>query len=413
MRFPILLIIICYFLLIATDLLIINDMKKMSLYSKCRPLNKKPGFWWKVYAVFSVLVLALLTVAVCMPKRNLHTGITPTMWMLYVVLTVELAQSIYGSWSLIGYIPRFIGGRRWNVGLWIGLPLGILLFSMMWWGVLVGRHRIQTVEVEISSPRLPASFEGYRIVQISDLHVGTWGKDTSFISRLVDKVNDLKPDLIVFTGDIVNRLSDELVPFINPLSRLHAQDGVLTVLGNHDYGDYVSWENQEEKRRNLERLKAYEKKMGWRLLDNSHAVIRKANGDSIIAIGVGNWGEPPFSQYGDLKKAYPENRLNDSNFKVLLSHNPEHWNREVSHISNIDLTLSGHTHAMQIMFKLGNFRWSPSEYRYDQWAGMYGRENLQGLPTYVYVNIGAGEVGVPLRIGADPEITLFILHRGE
>lgn len=411
MRLPVILIIICYFLLLASDLIIVNDLRKMSLYDKFRPTKKKPGKWWKIYLVFAVLILALLTVAISLPRRNINSGITPAMWMLYVVLTVELSQTIYAAFSLMGYIPSLFKRKRWNTGLWVGLPLGALIFTMMWWGVLFGRNRIQVVDIEISSPRLPASFDGYRIAQISDLHVGTWGNDTTFISRLVEKVNLLHPDLIVFTGDLVNRESDELLPFMTTLSRLKASDGVLTILGNHDYGDYVSWKTPEEKAGNLQHLKDYEKQMGWKMLDNTHTAIANEKGDSIIVIGVGNWGEPPFSQYGNLKKAYPESRFNDDNFKILLSHNPEHWRREVSKITNIDLTLAGHTHAMQIMFSLGRHKWSPAQYRYEQWGGKYTRENEQGVPTEVYVNIGAGEVGIPMRIGADPEITIFTLHK--
>lgn len=411
MRLPVVLITICYIVLIATDLLIIRDLRTLSLNRKVASEPKKGGRWWKVFTVFGILTLALLTVAVCMPKRNVHTGVTPTMWMLFIVLTIEISQIIYCIFSLAGFLPMIWKGRRWNTGLWIGLPLAVLFFSMLWWGVLIGRYQIQTNEVDIYSPRLPEGFDGYKIAQISDLHVGTWGTDTTFLSHLVDKVNDQKPDLIVFTGDIVNRLSDELTPFTNVLSRLKAPDGVLTILGNHDYGDYVTWDSEVEKVKNLSNLKNYEKQMGWRLLDNSHAIIKKENGDSIVVIGVGNWGEPPFSQYGNLKKAYPEKSLNDKNFKVLLSHNPEHWNREVSHISNIDLTLSGHTHAMQVMFAFGSLHWSPSQYRYEQWGGLYTRKNKEGVATNVYVNIGAGEVGIPLRIGATPEITVFNLRR--
>lgn len=409
MRLPVILVLICYFLLLISDWLIITDLRKMSLYDKFQPQNKKTGNWWKIYGVFAVIILGVLTVAVCLPKTDIHRGITTAMWLAYVVISVLLGQCIYSAFSILGYLPKILGKRRWNLGLWLGLPLGVLVFSMLWWGVLVGRNRLNTVEVTIESQKLPESFNGYKIAQISDLHVGTWGNDTAFISRLVDKVNTFKPDLIVFTGDIVNRVSDELDPFMGPLSRLEAKDGVLTILGNHDYGDYITWDTEEEKALNLQSLKNRQEKMGWKMLDNDHAVLKNEAGDSIIMIGVGNWGEPPFTQYGQLTSAYPEGRLNDGNFKVLLSHNPEHWNREVSHVSNIDLTLSGHTHAMQIMFKFGKWRWSPSQYRYEQWGGKYDRENPQGEITSVYVNIGAGEVGIPMRIGADPEITLFTL----
>lgn len=411
MRIQVFLVVLSYFILIATDLVIINDLKRMSLFSSFKPKGKKTGGWWKTYSIFAILVLIVLTIAICLPRRDNETSLAPVMWLLYIVLTVVLAQSIYAICSLMGFIPAFFRKPRWNTGLWIGLPLGILVFSMMWWGAFIGRHRIQTVEVEISSPRLPESFEGYRIAQISDLHVGTWNNDTTFVAKVVKKVNSLHPDLIVFTGDLVNRSSGELLPFINTLSRLDAPDGVLSVLGNHDYGDYVTWDTPSDKTANLDSLKSYQRRMGWELMNNRHLSICNEKGDSIIMIGVGNWGEPPFSQYGDLSEAYPVNKLRDDNFKILLSHNPEHWNREVSKLSNIDLTLSGHTHAMQIMFKFGNWKWSPSQYKYDQWGGIYSRENDEGVPTKVYVNIGAGEVGIPMRIGADPEITIFTLHR--
>ena len=413
MRLPVVIILLCYIILIFTGLLIVSDLRKLSLYSAYGRPEKKRRRWWIVFTVFEILVAALLTVAISLPRRSPSAGIGPVMWMLYTVMTIELSQLIYSVFSLLGLIPVIFGKRRWNTALWIGLPLGVMVFSMMWWGVLVGRFKIRTEEVTITSTKLPESFNGYRIAQISDLHVGTWGNDTVFLSRLVDKVNALQPDLIVFTGDIVNRDSRELKPFISVLGRLSAPDGVLTVLGNHDYGDYVAWSSPKAKRENLEQLKNYEGMMGWKMLDNASSVITNSKGDSIIVIGVGNWGEPPFSQYGNLKKAYPSEKLNDENYKILLSHNPEHWNQEVSQISNIDLTLAGHTHAMQMMFSLGNWRWSPSQYKYEQWAGLYNRENSRGEETKVYVNIGAGEVGIPMRIGADPEITLFELRRAE
>lgn len=410
MRLPVLMIIICYLLLIITDLFIIRDLRIFSLFNKFRSQNKNGGRWWKVFLVFAVLVLLTLTVAICLPRRSENNGIIATMWLLYSVLTVEIAQVIYVLCSLIGVIPVLIKKKRWNTGLWVGLPLSVLFFSMMWWGVLVGRYKIQTNTVTISSPKIPATFNGYKIAQISDLHVGTWGNDTTFIHKLVESVNRLNPDLILFTGDIVNRNSDELLPFIHTLSQLKAKDGVFSVLGNHDYGDYISWSSPQAKRANLDSLLSYQKRMGWKTLNNTHTGIINEYGDSIVLIGVENWGEPPFSRYGDLKKAYPQVNTKDSTFKVLMSHNPEHWNQEVSRISDIDLTLAGHTHAMQIMFQLGNWKWSPSEYKYDQWEGLYSRLNQDGYETKIYVNIGAGEVGIPMRIGATPEITLFILQ---
>lgn len=412
MRLPVVMIIVSYLLLILTDWMILSDLRSLSVYSKYKPTEmKKRRVWWKVYGVFALLILAVLTVAICMPRTDESKDITAVMWLLYIVLSVLFSQIAYCIFSLLGFIPVLFKRRRWNTGLWVGLPLGVLIFSMMWWGALIGRNKIEINYVEISSPKIPDGFNGYRIAQISDLHVGTWGHDPRFLERLVDSVNNLHPDIILFTGDIVNRKADELRPFVNTLAELKAPDGVFSVLGNHDYGDYVAWKNEAHRVSNLNSLKDMEKEMGWQMLDNRHVFLRSEAGDSIALIGVGNWGEPPFSQYGDLKKAYSGRSLKDENFKILLSHNPEHWNREVSKTTNIDLTLAGHTHAMQIMFEVGNWRMSPSQWKYDQWGGLYERHNDAGEATKVYVNIGAGEVGMPMRIGATPEVTLFTLKR--
>jgi hypothetical protein len=285
----------------------------------------------------------------------------------------------------------------------------------MWWGAAITRRQIDVVNVEISSPRLPAAFDGYRMVQISDLHVGTWGEDTSFVAELVDSVNAQHPDIILFTGDIVNRESTELAPFLNTLARLHAPDGVYSILGNHDYGDYVDWPSAADKRDNLQLLKNWQRQIGWKLLNNQRTQIVHDN-DTIQLIGVENWGEPPFHQYGHLIDAYPLStdslqHLNDDRFKILLTHNPEHWRQEVRRISNIDLSLSGHTHAMQFELKFGNWRWSPSAWKYDQWGGLYDYINAKGEKLQIYVNIGAGEVGIPSRIGATPELTVITLRK--
>lgn len=404
-------ILLSYLLLILTDLYIIKDLKKLSVIKKLKNENEGKKIWWKIYAGFSILILIVLSIAISLPRRSISEDISGIMWLLFTVTTVITSQIFYVICSLLGRIPQLFKGRRINTGLWLGLPGGVIVFIAMWWGALVGRKQIEIVDVSISSPQLPKAFEGYKIAQISDLHVGTWGNDSTFLSCLVDSVNNHQPDLIIFTGDLVNRHADELKPFMSTLSRLKAKDGVLSILGNHDYGDYVSWNSTYEKDTNLNKLRTMQGEMGWKLLENEHLKIGKEKGDSIVIIGVGNWGEPPFTKYGDLKKAYPESALNDSNFKILLSHNPEHWNQEVSKISNIDITFAGHTHAMQMMLKLGGWKWSPSSLKYDQWGGMYTRKNNRGEETSIYVNIGAGEVGFPMRIGANPEITIITLER--
>lgn len=258
--------------------------------------------------------------------------------------------------------------------------------------------RLEVKQVEYASERLPEGFEGFRIVQFSDLHLGSFALRPGIVSRMVERVNALEPHLILFTGDIVNRRSCELEPFLPILSRLHATHGIYAVLGNHDYGTYYRWPSPEAECENLLRLQQMMAQMGWTLLNNEHRFIR-CGADSIALVGVENEGEPPFPQYGDLPRAL---QGAGQGFKLLMSHNPIHWRREVLPSSDVDLTLSGHTHAMQCI--IGGR--SLSELKYPEWHGFY----YEG-PRALYVNIGIGYVGFPFRFNAPPEITHFTLHR--
>lgn len=279
-----------------------------------------------------------------------------------------------------------------------GLTLAVFCIIMILYGSLIGRSQFEVKEVTYTSPRLPHAFDGYRIVQLSDIHIGSWQGNTSAIRRLVELTNAQKPDLIVFTGDLVNHRATELDEFQDILAGLKAKDGVYSILGNHDYGPYLHWKSPQEQANNLTQLEKKQAAMGWKLLNNSHCVLVHGN-DSIALIGVENEGEPPFSQHGDLAKAM---QGTEGMFKLLLSHNPTHWRREVLPQSDVDLMLAGHTHAMQI--RLGDY--SPSSYIYPEWSGMYLEEG-RGL----YVNVGIGYVGLPFRFGAWPEITVLTLRQ--
>ena len=281
----------------------------------------------------------------------------------------------------------------------VGVGLALYSFGCIAYGSFFGITRFEVKEVEYSSPRLPDGFDGYRIVQLSDIHIGSWQGRQKSIQKLVDMANGQEADLIVFTGDLVNQQSHELDGFASILSRLHAPDGVYSILGNHDYGTYYHWKSPEEESANLDYLLHQQAAMGWTMLNNDHAIVRHT-GDSIALIGVENDGEPPFSQFADLPKAI---RGTDGMFKILLSHNPTHWRREVLPRSDIDLMLAGHTHAMQAIF----FGHSLAELMYPEWRGMY-TEGGRSL----YVNIGIGYVGLPFRFGAWPEITVITLKKG-
>lgn len=278
----------------------------------------------------------------------------------------------------------------------LGLVLGGICFVNILYGAVAGITRFEVKQVEYRSDKLPEGFDGYRILQLSDIHIGSWQGNPEAIRQLVNLANRQKADLIVFTGDLVNQQSHELDDFTEILSQLHAPDGVYSILGNHDYGTYYRWRNPKEEAANLERLIGQQKEMGWKMLNNTHDILHH-KGDSIALIGVENDGEPPFSQFADLPQAM---QGTEGMFRILLSHNPTHWRREVLPDSDIELTLSGHTHAMQMEI----FGHSLASLIYPEWSGMY-YEGKRAL----YVNVGIGYVGLPFRFGAWPEITVIKL----
>lgn len=409
MRIPILAALLLAVLVIASDLYICKDIRQY-----CRKTRR--SLWLSIYGASALICWIVVAVVLIVPKKSEAVSVFVLMWVLFSILTVYIPKILYCICSLIG---RCFRRNNFNRGIYVGIPLAVAAFISMWWGVLVTRHDIHTEHVDIVSDKLPQRFDGFRILQFSDAHLGTWGNDTTFVSRLVDSINSAKPDLILFTGDIVNRESSELDPFTGILSRLEAPYGVMAIHGNHDYASYREWPDPDDGNRDVARLDSLMGRvMGWKVLNNATEFVKSGN-DSIVIIGVENWGEPPFNQLGDLGKSYPASNdklhgLNDGMFKVLMTHNPEHWGQIVTGVSNIDLTLSGHTHAMQMMLKAGDWKWSPSKYRYRHWGGLYGEKAKDGNPMNLYVNIGVGEVGFPARFGAaKPELTVFNLRRPE
>lgn len=394
MRIPWLPFIILLVISLAIDLYVYLSLRKR--YKSQKPIVG--------YTVVSAIEYLVLITAVALPMRRGDEMVLLTkMWLLFAFLSILFPKIVYLIFDLIASIPRLFKRRRWRWMSMVGLVVAGLLFVGMWWGALINRFRTDVVYENIEIAGLPDSFEGYRIVQISDLHVGTYGNNPSFLKKLVEEVNSLNPDLIVFTGDIVNRKSIELEPFTAVLSGLKAKDGVYSILGNHDYGDYYNWPSQQAKDANLQSLKDMQETLGWKLLLNESVDLRRGF-DRIALIGVENVGDPPFTVYGDLSKSYPN--LKDKKTKILLSHNPAHWDMDIADNDSlyIDLTLSGHTHAMQIS---AGRAFSPASLRYKHWGGLYKDSRNQKL----YVNIGAGTVGLPMRLGATPEITVLTLHR--
>ena len=381
--------------------IIFNGVVDYYLFKVIKKRISQP-IYAKVYAWLSLAIAIAFIVTISLPRRTgSDDSLSFIMWMLFSYFSIYIPKYIFIICDFIAKIPCLKKKARWSYVSKSGAVFGVIAFCLMWWGALINRFNIDVNEVDVPIQSLPVSFEGYRIAQISDLHVGTYGDDTTYIAELVETINDLNVDAVVFTGDIVNRNSAELLPFVETLSRIKAKDGVYSVLGNHDYGDYSDWETPEAKEENLKLMHQLQKRMNWNLLLNETKFVYREN-DSIAIVGVENLGDPPFKNYGSLADAYPA--INDSNVKILLSHNPAHWERDIRNQNNknIALTLSGHTHAMQMSIA----GVSPAALRYKYWGGLYVDDNNR----YLNVNVGIGEVAIPTRIGATPEITVLTLR---
>ena len=332
------------------------------------------------------------------------------MLIMGIFLMLYIPKLFFNLTQLLGDLSVFITSLfRTSPGslkLWFLIPgavVALLIFVSFGMGMVRGRTHVKVFEESIHIPSLPEEFKGIRIVQISDIHLAGFYNHPAYIRRVVDMVNRLEPDLICFTGDMVHNFSEEVDPFVNILNQLEAPLGKYAILGNHDCGAYFNWKSMEEEAANLERVKSQIRASGFDLLLNENRTI-SLNGSSLSIIGVENWGKPPFPQLGDLEHAL--RGVNPDHVKILLSHDPSHWDLMVKDKQDIALTLSGHTHGMQFGIEIGDFRWSPSRWTYKHWAGHY-MENGQHL----YVNRGLGYTGFPGRVGIRPEITLLTLQK--
>ncbi len=284
----------------------------------------------------------------------------------------------------------------------IGLLVAALPFTALIYGMIKGGFDIRVKKTRLVLPNLPDAFNGLRIVQISDIHCGSF-TSTAHFENAAKMIEMQKPDILFFTGDLVNDLASETDDFIETFSKMKAPMGTYSSLGNHDYADYITWDSKEAKAKNLEDLKAVHAKVGWRLLLNENVALERG-GEKIALIGIENWGARGFTKYGNLKKAYEG--AENYPVKILLSHDPSHWEAQVlKEYPNIDLTFAGHTHGMQFGVDLPHFKWSPVKYFYKQWSGLYEQAG-----QYLYVNTGLGFIGYPGRVGMLPEITVVELY---
>ena len=334
------------------------------------------------------------------------TLLIPKVLLLAIMLgedIVRLPYAIYKHFTEGSGADGFLVSRRKFVSQ-IALGIAAIPFTSILYGISRGKYNFKVLNYTLHFDDLPDAFDGYRLTQISDIHSGSFDNPDK-VSYAIDLINAQKSDMIMFTGDMVNNKADEMFPYVDMFKKLKAKDGLYSVLGNHDYGDYIRWETETAKSENLERLKSVQKEIGFDLLLNEHRVIEK-NGERLAVIGVENWGKGGFKKAGDLKKATAD--LDNDTFKVLLSHDPSHWEAEVVDDNlHYHLTLSGHTHGMQFGIEIpGVFKWSPVKWRYKQWAGIYEK-----FGQYINVNRGFGYLAFPGRVGIWPEITVIELKK--
>lgn len=308
--------------------------------------------------------------------------------------------------SILYYTNAAVSGNESVVLIPVfGLVAGFLPFFFILYAIFFSLYRFKIHRIEIGFENLPPAFNELRIIHISDAHLGSFNYRYHIFDRAINLINAEDADLIFFTGDIVNNFATELEGWDKSLQLLKAKQGKYAVLGNHDYGDYYNWTSTVDKEENFNAIKAFFKKINFKLLLNEADLI-ESEAEKIAIVGVENWGNPPFKQYGDLQKAL--SGTESIVFKILLSHDPSHWPKEIIKETDIALTLSGHTHGMQAGINLKNKKWSPIKYKYKHWAGLY-QEGKQ----YLYVNRGLGWLGFPGRLGMRPEITLIKLYKKE
>ncbi len=360
------------------------------------------------YWAFTVLVLLGIVVSLRVDRHRWPPFLLRYFPPVFVILFVaKLLVAVFLLMDDLVRLGQYIGGNpdpdRNVVFSIIGLIVAGVPTVLLLWGMLFNVYRYQVRKLRLHLPGQSAEHQGFRIVQLSDIHAGSLGRP-SRVQRAIELVNNLKPDLIVFTGDLVNMVAEEAEPFIELFARLRAKHGVYSITGNHDYGDYVQWENPADKAANFQRFVQLHARMGWTLLRNERVRL-DVDGAPLELIGVENWSASGrFSRYGDLGKAAFGADPNAP--QILLSHDPSHWKAEVlPKYPHIGLQLAGHTHGFQFGLEIGNWRWSPGQYVYREWAGLY-----EEAKRFLYVNRGFGFTFYPGRVGMRPEITLVELR---
>jgi len=391
----------------------------------------KKNFWYSVYwivSAFSLVSIALYFLGILRdmsPFRLFVQGFVSVIYFskIAVVFFVLFEDILFYTKKIIHFLKQKFStqnptqetdnpnSKKITRSQFIhktALVAGALPFATLSWGIISGAHDYQVRRRKIYLPHLPKEFEGFSIAQISDIHSGSFYNKTAVIGG-VEMLLAEKPNLILFTGDLVNNHPDEVKDYIAVFNKLKADFGVYSIMGNHDYADYLFGISAAQRQKLRQKLHQAHQALGWHLLLDENLFIEQ-NKEKIAIIGVQNWGTGGFPKYGNLAKAYQGTQ--EAGVKILLSHDPSHWDAQVrTEFQDIDLTLSGHTHGMQFGIEFGDFKWSPVQYRYKQWADLYQEKTSTGKTQYLYVNRGFGYIGYLGRVGILPEITILTLSR--
>ena len=404
------------FLILITCWLLID----VYVFQSIKSITSNTLFYWSYWVLDILIIVLILYFALSGKFANGPSKYTS--WIMGIMMVILVPKIVVLPFLFIDDLLRIIQflvqhsirlfsnnnsvidfASRRKIISQIALGIAAVPFFSTIYGILKGKYDYRVHKVSLYFKDLPSAFDGFKLVQLSDIHAGSFDNRDA-VQKGIRLTNAQQGDLFLFTGDLVNNKSEEMYPWIEDFKQLKGKYGSFSILGNHDYGDYIKWENESEKSENLEKLKVVHKKLGYHLMLNETIYIEK-EGAKIALIGVENWGKKGFVKHGDLDKAVES--VDNNLFKILLSHDPSHWEAvTLNHDKFIHLTLSGHTHGMQFGIEIPGFKWSPSQYIYKQWAGLY-----KHAEKYIYVNRGFGFLGFPGRVGILPEITVIELRK--
>ncbi len=384
--------------------LILTTLPDIIIFQKwIKPLQAK---WIKIvhWTIYCIFILGIFSLLLVLPNIQNEIFLELFIWFNGVLLTIYIPKLLLTISLLLNKAILKWTRCKSHFMLYLGAALSLSVFIGLLYGTFVGRFDSEVTHIEIKNPSLPTEFNHLKIVQISDLHIGSLSSNSTFWTKSVALCNKEKPDLVIMTGDMIDNFATELTPqIIKTLGTLQAKSGKYAILGNHDYGDYTHWKSESAKKNNQEELIRKEREMGFNVLIDEHTFLTRGD-DTLVIAGVQNWSKPPFHCYGNLPKAMQGTERFP--YVLLLSHDPNHWMAQAIRYPNIRLMLAGHTHGMQLGIHKFGIHWSPAQWIFKQWDGLYTYKGKA-----LYVNRGLGYLGIPMRLGMPPEITVITLKR--